>query len=169
MPSTPGLALPYPSAGDPNDVPADLQALAEEVEAKVVPLAGGTLSGALNLADQQLLRALLRDPAEKVEAIATTTGAIALDYELGPIFTIPSLTGNITLTVTNWPASGRGAALSVRIIQGGTLRSVTWPANTKWAGGVTPTMAINTTNWFTLTTVDAGARIDAFVGGLAQA
>lgn len=32
MPVTPNLLLPYPSAGDPADVPADMQALAEAID-----------------------------------------------------------------------------------------------------------------------------------------
>lgn len=42
MPATPIYALPYPAATDPADVPADMGALANRVEAVIVP---GTASG----------------------------------------------------------------------------------------------------------------------------
>lgn len=44
MPATPVYQLPYPAAADPADVPVDMQELADQIEAKIVP---GTVSGQL--------------------------------------------------------------------------------------------------------------------------
>ena len=37
-----------------------------------------------------------------------------------------------------------GGAYALRIIQGATPGTVTWPANVKWPGGTPPTLSTNT-------------------------
>jgi FtsP/CotA-like multicopper oxidase with cupredoxin domain len=53
-----------------------------------------------------------------------------------------SASGNITVTFSA-PPTGSGR-LTLFFIQGGTARTVTWPATVKWPGGVAPTLT--TTN-----------------------
>lgn len=131
-------------------------------------LTGGTLSGALNLADQQLRRPELRDYAETCSVIAASGAARTLDLETANAFDV-TLDNNCTFTFSNPPASGKLGSLYLILRQPGTLRAVTWPAAVDWPSGTPPTMAINTVNDFSFTTTDGGTTWLGHVGGLAFA
>jgi hypothetical protein len=69
-----------------------------------------------------------------------STNTLALDLNNGNHFAV-SLTANITtFTVSNVPTSGKAAAVVVVFTADGTLRTITWPSGTVWAGGTAPTM-----------------------------
>lgn len=64
------------------------------------------------------------------------------DFSLARTWKI-TLTGNVTFTVSNVPASGC-VPFTVHIIQGSGPYTVTWFASAEWPGGTPPT--ITTTN-----------------------
>jgi hypothetical protein len=70
----------------------------------------------------------LNDVSTNRIAIATTTGAIAVNYASGQYQTIGATTGSISLSFTNFPASGYYGSVCIRITVGSTAHTVTLPA-----------------------------------------
>ena len=91
-----------------------------------------------------------------VNALAAT-GTVTLDCSQGNYFTCAP-TANITLAISNAPASSLGQTIMVRFTQDSTARTVTWPASFKWAGGTAG--ALSTTSGakdlLAITTFDGG-------------
>lgn len=70
-----------------------------------------------------------------VVALGSVSGAVAIDLSAGQVFTL-TMTGNVTLSLTNLPAAGTIVEAELRLLQDATGgRTVTWPANGKWPGG----------------------------------
>lgn len=127
-----------------------------------------TLSGTVTGADQEVNAVELGDYSEDTHTDATWTGAESLSYVDGPFY-ILTLTGNVTLTITNPPASGSAGTMTLKLIQDATgSRTVTWPAAVDWAGGTAPTLSTgaNDVDFVSLITHDAGTTWYGFLGGL---
>ena len=106
----------------------------------LLPLSGGTVTGAITT-DKQI-----------VTTVATlgTTGTLNLDMNASMLQTTGTLTGNITLTTSNRAA---GKTVTLRIVNGGTDRTITWPS---WvfvgtAPGAPETITANKTAVVTIT------------------
>jgi hypothetical protein len=68
-----------------------------------------------------------------------STGTHNVDRSVGEVQRL-SLTGNTTLTVSNWPASGLFGRLVLEIQNTGAFNITTWPTGTIWPGGTVPTI-----------------------------
>lgn len=70
---------------------------------------------------------------------AATTGTVTLDVQAATVFDL-TLTGNTTIAFTNLPTlTNQAYSWLVRVRQGGTLRTLTWPTVTWYTeGGVEP-------------------------------
>lgn len=79
-------------------------------------------------------------PASSSEAITdlATTGATPMDLTLGRNFRTPGATGNVTLSFTNVPAGLRTQVAYTWVQDGVGGHTLTFPAGTQWAGGVSP-------------------------------
>jgi hypothetical protein len=120
----------------------------------VLLLAGGTMAGELNLADNLLTRPYCKDVAEVVGAIGNTGAATkSLDLTTANVFTA-CVTGNVTFTFDNPPASGRCGTFTL-ILQNGAAYTVTWPT-VKWPGGTAPTLTASGYDVLVFFTVDGG-------------
>ena len=76
----------------------------------MLPLAGGTLSGTLALADQLVTRPKLQGYGETVNAIGSIGGGTQdIDFESGNVVTGTVDTSTTTFTFSNPPASGTAA------------------------------------------------------------
>lgn len=129
----------------------------EWVTAIWLPLAGGTLSGEVNFADQLVTRPELKDVGETSVAANSNT-AYTIDLANGNVYEV-TLTGNCTFTFSNPPASGKGGSFTLILKQDATgSRTVTWPASVKWAGGAAPTITAtaSATDILVFFTRDAG-------------
>jgi hypothetical protein len=89
---------------------------------------------------------------------ASVTGATTLDLSTTNIYNL-TLTGNMTVTLSNPPASGTLYSVMMIVKQDGTgSRTITWPASVKWPNASAPTLstaanAVDVLNFFT---VDGG-------------
>jgi hypothetical protein len=130
-------------------------------------LGANTFSGAQNLADQELVRPLIKDYAEVSTAPTISTGTLTLNLEAGNVFDVALNAAITTLTISNPPASGRSGSFTLFFTADGTARAVAWGAAVKWAGGTPPTLT--STNGkkdvFVMTTLDAGTNWYAVVAG----
>ncbi len=122
-----------------------------------------TFTAALQISDQELRRALLLDYAVVHKSISSVAGILTIDMTTGNSFST-TLIENITIAITNPPATGNYGELVLRITQDGAggAFTVTLPAAVELAGGVTYTMttANNARDKLTFSTIDAGTIFD---------
>lgn len=135
----------------------------------MLPLAGGTLSGEVNFADQLLTRPLIKDYGETVNAIGSIGGGTQdIDLTLGNVVTGTVDTGATTFTFSNPSASGRACSFTLVLTNGGS-QTINWPASVAWTGGTEPTLTTSGRDILLFMTTDGGTVWDGFVAGLAQA
>ena len=142
-----------------NGVSFDGTANITVVDSAALPLAGGTLSGTVNAADQIIQRPVMKDYGETKVAMA----AHAVDLSLGNVQTY-TLAGNQTLTFTNPPASGTAGSFTL-IVTNGASATLTWPTSVDWAGGTAPTLTASGIDILTFTTIDGGTIWYGFLAG----
>ncbi len=142
-----------------NGVSFDGTANITVVDSAALPLAGGTLSGTVNAADQIIQRPVMKDYGETKVAMA----AHAVDLSLGNVQTY-TLSGNQTLTFTNPPATGTAGSFTL-IVTNGASATLTWPTSVDWAGGTAPTLTASGIDILTFTTIDGGTIWYGFLAG----
>ena len=126
-----------------------------------LPLAGGTMSGTLLMADQIIQRAEIRDYGISHTTPNISSGAIAFDCTSSNSFDV-DLDENITaITLSNPVGTGRYGEVVIEFVQDATGgRTITgWPASVKWADGVSyaPSATANAIDKVVLSTRDGGA------------
>lgn len=124
-------------------------------------------SGTANLQDGTLLRPVIKDYGETRTTPTINVGTLTLNLENGNVFGV-ALNANVTtLTIQNPSASGTACSFTLAFTADGTLRTVTWGASVKWAGGVAPTLTSTNgkVDIFVFTTWDAGTTWYAFTAG----
>ena len=131
-----------------------------------LPLAGGTMSGEINAADQLVTRPEIKDYSETYNA-SSGSGTVDLDLSTGNVFQHTASGGNVTFVFSNPPASGSGGSFTLKWIQDSSDRTATWPGTADWAGGTAPTRTSGAgkVDRFTLVTCDAGATWYGFTAG----
>lgn len=83
-------------------------------------------------------------------------GANDIDLSTANYFT-KTITGNVTLTVSNVPASGTTDSFILVLTNGGAF-TITWWANVKWAAGIAPTLTSSGVDLLGFFTFDNGAN-----------
>jgi hypothetical protein len=116
---------------------------------------GGSLTGALNAADQEVSAAKLKDYALTVNARGNITGAQTIDYSAGN-FVTATATGSVQFTVTNPPANGIAGGFVLVLTNGG-IGTVTWMSGIKWEGGTPPTLTASGVDVLSFLTSNGGA------------
>ncbi len=92
-------------------------------------------------------------------------GDLTIDYSLGK-HVVLSLNDTVdALYVSNWPAAGKVARLTLEILNLGAHDISTYPA-VRWTGGLTPALTQSSEDMLILTTSSAGARVYGHVIGL---
>lgn len=109
----------------------------------------------------------LKDYSEAVSALGSVTGATSMNLQNGNVFSA-TITGATTFSVTNVPATGTCASLSLILINGGSA-SVTWMTGTKWPAGVAPTLTASGIDVLVFFTVNGGTTWYGNVAGQAYA
>jgi hypothetical protein len=89
-------------------------------------LTGSTLDNNMNGAP--LINALIKDFSANAVALTTTSGPVTVDYTTGHYQSVAPSTGSISLSFTNWPASGSYGYIRLRIYITNTAYTVTLPA-----------------------------------------
>jgi hypothetical protein len=124
------------------------------------PLVSPTFTGTLTL----------NRSAFVVPATSNITGAVTISWANGEVQKY-TLTGNVTLSFSSWPASGNLGKIVLDLTQGGTgTYGITWPTSAsgfKWPGGTVPTMTtgVGARDLYLFTTNDGGTSVLASVIG----
>jgi hypothetical protein len=172
----------YPVAGVPNNtqgfrdnftnIKTNFQYAESEIDdlqSKVVlkaALTGTTLDNNMN--DNLLSAVKLQDVSYTFLPITTTSGAVTVDYSAGQ-YQYVSTTGSISLSFSNWPASGSSGIVQLAINVTNTAHTLTLPAavslGTAGIQGYTSnviTFGATGTYQFAFSTVDGGTTITIF-------
>jgi hypothetical protein len=129
-------------------------------------LAGTTLNN--NMADNLIYAVKLQDVSYTFLQNAATSGSIAIDYSAGQYQYI-STTGSISLSFSNWPASGSAGIVQIAVNVTSTAHTLTLPAAVTlgttgiqgYSGGVI-TFAATGTYQFSFSTADGGTTITIY-------
>ena len=136
----------------------------------VLPLSGGTLTGAVNAGDQIISKAVFKDVGETLATNGTSGSTATIDLEDGNFHKV-TLTANCTFTFSNPPASGTAGSFTLFLVQDGTgSRTVTWPTSVDWAAATAPTLTTTAAavDVLTFITLDGGTIWNGFVAGQAM-
>ncbi|UTS52182.1 tail fiber protein [Synechococcus phage BUCT-ZZ01] len=100
---------------------------------------------------------------EATDALVTTitSAAPTMNLSVSDAFQLTA-TATTALAFSNPPATGRAKIVSLEITNGGNF-AVTWPTNTRWAGGTAPTLTTSGVDLVVFYTDDAGANWRASV------
>jgi len=121
---------------------------------------------ALTMFDNELVRPVLRDYGETVNALGDLGGGTDdIDLEDGNVVTATVSTSTETLTFSNPPASGTAGSFTLILTNGGS-QTVNWPASVDWAGGGAPSLTAAGVDVLNFMTTDAGTTWLGFAAGL---
>jgi len=132
-------------------------------------------TGAVDLSDDVVKQAQMKDYAETVYANGSKTGAFDLDLTNGNVQSFTVGSGTFNVGIANSLAS-QSNSLTLIITNGG-AGTVTFKAgahggggnSAKWAGGTAPTLTTSGVDVLTFTTFDGGTNFYGFAAGLAMA
>jgi hypothetical protein len=135
--------------------------------ASAVAVTGGTINGTTIGATTQAMGTFL---SAREKHVAATFGApTTIDWSAGGSFdTTASGSGAVTLAFSNLPATGFGVSITWDLTNGG-LRTWTFPASVKWAGGVAPTLTSAGRDILQFYTRDGGTTVHGFLASKASA
>ena len=137
-----------------------------------LPLAGGTMTGTIAAADQQITRPRLTDYSETVNAIGSISAAANADLEDGNVQSVTMTANTFNFGITNALAS-QSNSLTLIVTNGG-LATVTWLSGAHdgggnavdWAGGSAPTLTSSGIDALVFTTINGGTQWYGFAAGL---
>ncbi|MCE9643759.1 hypothetical protein K8Q93_00710 [Candidatus Parcubacteria bacterium] len=98
--------------------------------------------------------AVLKVKYATVNARGSVSGSQAMDFSLGNVVSITA-SGNLTLSITNPPVSGKTGTLTLLLTNGGAV-SVAWPSGTTWLTGSAPSLTSSGLDVLSFTTTDGG-------------
>tara|TARA_R100001244_G_scaffold33339_1_gene31205 strand:+ start:8298 stop:9704 length:1407 start_codon:yes stop_codon:yes gene_type:complete len=132
-------------------------------------------TGAIDLSNDVVLQAQMKDYAETVSADGTKTAAFDLDISAGNVHSFTVGSGTFNVGITNALASHSNSI--TLIITNGGAGTVSFVAGTnagggnavKWAAATAPTLTSSGVDVITLTTFDGGTNYYGFAAGLAMA
>jgi hypothetical protein len=104
--------------------------------------------------------------SEESTTITSSSGAATLNMRDGTSF-VHDLTENVTYTFSNAASSGKVSSFTLKVIQGSTARTITWPASVDWAGATAPTLSTDNdaVDVFVFMTHDGGTTWYGFTAG----
>lgn len=103
---------------------------------------------------------------EEVTSITSSSNAATINLRDGNLFE-HDLTENVTYTFSNPASSGRASCFILKVIQGSTARTITWPSSVDWAAATAPTLSTGNddVDVFGFFTIDGGTTYYGFVLG----
>ena len=105
----------------------------------------------------------LKNYSETLAAQGNITGTHSFDLTNGNIQSA-TVTGDVTISFTNPPASGQVGTLTIFLTDGGD-HTITWPGSVLWPGGSAPSLTSGGTDLLVFTTFDNGTNWYGALGG----
>ena len=111
--------------------------------------------GTLNLNDNILQRANLKDYGEITSALGSAGGSRTINLEDGNSFSATVSASTVTWTFSNPTASDELCGFTLTLVNGGS-QTVNWPGSVDWAGGSAPSLTSSGTDILVFMTIDGG-------------
>jgi hypothetical protein len=132
-------------------------------------------TGAIDLSDDVVKQAQMKDYGETISADGTKTAAFNLDLNDGNTHSFTVGSGTFNVGITNSLAS-QSSSMTIILTNGG-AGTITFKAgahdgggnSVKWAAATAPTLTTSGVDILTFTTFDGGTNYYGFSGGLAMA
>ena len=131
-----------------------------------LPLAGGTMTGEINAADNLVTRPEMKDYSETTVALSAAA-TVDIDLTGGNVFTITP-DQNTTFTFSNPSPTGKSCSFTLIWTQDSSDRTIAWPASVDWKdGGTAPSVTSGSgkIDIYTFFTIDAGTKWYGFQAG----
>ena len=131
-----------------------------------LPLAGGTMTGEINAADNLVTRPERKDYSETTVALSAAA-TVDIDLTGGNVFTITP-DQNTTFTFSNPSPTGKSCSFTLIWTQDSSDRTIAWPASVDWKdGGTAPSVTSGSgkIDIYTFFTIDAGTKWYGFQAG----
>jgi len=123
---------------------ADVAAAAQASADAALPLAGGVMSGRVDLFSAQ----------QKLVALGNISGATELDLAVAQIFTA-TVIGATVFSAANVPSGTFAQCVVIQLTNGGSA-AITWPGAVHWVGGAAPSFTAAGTDVVVLVSFDEG-------------
>lgn len=153
-------AVDVPNPNDFNRIEGNI----DDLESRKLNLAGGVMTGNLDMNRKLLQKSEIKDYSETVITATGVTGTKTLDLSQGNVFDM-TLSGATTFVFSNPSASGKACSFTLIIRQPSTLMAVTFPASVKWNNDSVPSFTAGKTAILSFLTVNSGARWYGFPAG----
>jgi len=158
--------------GDPEAGSNDTILTVDDNSSAITLRAGGTNyqtinSSGTNFADTDVVRPVLKDFSETVNALGSKSVSFSVDIEDGNVQTV-TIGGDCTISFSNAPDSGKAGTCTLIITNGG-AHTVSWiesPQLVKWPGNIAPALTSSGIDILSFLTTDAGVNVYGFVGGI---
>ena len=131
-----------------------------------LPLAGGTMTGEINAADNLVTRPEMKDYSETTVALSAAA-TVDIDLTGGNVFTITP-DQNTTFTFSNPSPTGKSCSFTLIWTQDSSDSTIAWPASVDWKdGGTAPSVTSGSgkIDIYTFFTIDAGTKWYGFQAG----
>ena len=149
---------------------SDVTATAAEINYLDITTLGLTEASKAVTADANGVVSFDNGTIEEVTSITSSSNAATINLRDGNLFE-HDLTENVTYTFSNPAASGRASSFVLKVIQGSTARTITWPSSVDWPAGTAPTLTTTDdgVDVFVFFTIDGGTTYYGFTAGQAMA
>ena len=114
-----------------------------------------TSAGTLNLGDNTLQRANLKDYGEVTSALGSAGGARTINLEDGNSFSATIASSTVTWTFSNPTASDELCGFTLFLTNGGS-QTVNWPNSVDWVGAAAPDLTSSGRDILVFVTTDGG-------------
>ncbi len=118
----------------------------------------------MDMDDKNVVKAMLKDYGEAVNALGAGGGTRDIDIRLGNVVTATVSTSTNTFTFSNPSASGTACSFTLLLTNGGS-QTVNWPAAVNWADGTAPTLTVAGTDILNFITTNGGSDWYGFSAG----
>lgn len=125
-------------------------------------IGANTFTGDQNLSGNRVVNAKLKNTNDELVALGNWIGSMTWDVSRGDAFTA-TVTGNCTVTLTGFPASGIHRAVMLYLTNGGAYTITFSVSAMKYPGGTAPALTVSGRDDCWLTTRDGGATCDFLV------
>jgi hypothetical protein len=119
-----------------------------------------TFSGGITMSDSVLLSPEIKDYAQTKTAPTISGGTLTLNHALGNVFVVDSDANITTLTISNWPATGKKGSIELWLKGTGSAFTQAW-GTVRWPSDVTPTLTTTNGDYTVITfhTFDGGTTV----------
>lgn len=138
-----GAALNAILGDDATGIDAVLKAVSDVADA-ALPVAGGSMTGELDVLTERFV----------TNNLGNMTGTATMDLDVANFF-YGTVTGDVTISFSNVPASPDGVFVTLELTNPG-AHTITWPGAATWPNGAPPAFTASGVDVITAYTRDGG-------------